>query len=134
MNLTSNIIMMPSPYILIVSFLALLFLYGCRETELKRMPDTFPDIKGKIISLSNSDEEKDRATLTIVVKAMEGMDVKVTEANIKVTEETLIKTKSGRKLSAEMLQQGQEIEVWLGPQIMESFPVQATAIAIRLPD
>lgn len=113
---------------------AMVLLSSCRETELKRMPDTLPDIRGNITSLSGADKSEENATLFIAIKAIEGVDVKIAEATISVTEETLIEDSNGKKLSAAALKQGQEVEVWLEAEMMESLPVQANAIAVRIPD
>lgn len=112
--------------------LALLLLLSCRESELKRMPDTLPDIRGNITGLSKQAKEEERVVVTVMVKSGEGLDARIPEASIRVTEETLIEDGTGKKLSAEALKQGQEVDVWLGEEMMESLPVQTDAIAVRI--
>lgn len=108
----------------------ILLLFSCRDSELKRMPDTLPDLRGNINSLSVS--EQDKGHLTILVKSEKETAAEVTEASVNVTEETLIEDSTGKKYSPEALQQGQEIEVWFGESVMETMPVQTNAIAIRI--
>lgn len=111
---------------------ALLLFTGCRDSELKRMPDTLPDIRGDITAISKADQNQKDNSVTILVEAPEERKERVPEASIIVTEETKIEDSTGKSLSVDALRQGQEVEVWFGETIMESLPVQADAIAIRI--
>lgn len=115
-------------------YLAVFSLFSCRDSELKRMPDTLPDIEGKIISISRENKDADNASVTILVKALEGIDVRIPEAHITVTEQTLIEDSDGEILSDEVLRQGMEVDIWIDNEMRESFPVQANAVAIRVPN
>jgi len=110
----------------------ILLLFSCRDSDLKRMPDTLPDIRGTIENLSRPEEGKKDATATILVKATDGTKMQATEASITVTKDVLIEDKAGKKLTPDALLQGQEVEVWFGNKTMESMPVQTDAIAIRI--
>lgn len=112
--------------------IALLLFWSCRDSDLKRMPDTLPDIKGQITTLSGSGEGTKDAAITILVKATEGTNAKVPAASIQVTNDTLIEDAKGKKLSVGALKQWQEVEVWFSGRIMESMPVQTDAIAIKI--
>lgn len=111
---------------------ALLLFTGCRDSELKRMPDTLPDIRGDITAISKADQNQKDNSVTILVEAPEDRKERVPEASIIVTEETKIEDSTGKSLSVDALRQGQEVEVWFGETIMESLPVQTDAIAIRI--
>lgn len=119
-------------YPMILLATAVLLLAGCRESELKRMPDTLPDIKGNIIQLSEPEQDREDEAFTILVKTRETEDRIVPEARIRVTEETKIEDQKGKELSASALKQGQEVDVWFANKIIGSSPVQADAIAIKI--
>lgn len=111
---------------------AMLLFVSCRDSELKRMPDTLPDIRGNITQLSSTQHNGKDDAFAISVKAKNEKDIRVTEAIIIVTEETKIEDGAGKDLPISALKQGQEVDVWFGDKLMESFPVQANAIAIRI--
>jgi hypothetical protein len=105
---------------------------SCRGEELKRMPDTLPDITGKITNLAETATTQNNIHLQIMVEASQGKESTYPEASIKVDDDTLIEDKDGKRLKAGQLKQGQQVEVWFGDAVMESMPVQATAVAIRV--
>lgn len=105
---------------------------ACRGEELKRMPDTLPDITGKITSLAETDTTKKNIHLQMMVEASQGIESAYPKASIKVDDDTLIEDRDGKRLKAGQLKQGQQVEVWFDGAVMESMPVQATAVAIRV--
>ena len=119
-------------YSLLLLMTAVLLFVRCRDSELKRMPDTLPDVTGSITQLSVTEQNRDDNVLTIRVQATETEAIRITEASIKVTEETKIEDQAGKDLSLSALKQGQEIDVWFGDKVIGSSPIQADAIAIRI--
>lgn len=117
-------------YLSKISLAFMLLFFSCRDSELKRMPDTLPDIRGSISSITNVAQNQEG--ITISVTAAEETATGVTEASINVTDETLIEDSTGKKLSTDALRQGQEVDVWFGETTMESHPIQTDAIAIRV--
>jgi hypothetical protein len=104
---------------------------SCRGDEPKRMPDTLPDIKGSITSLTETGTTQKNSRLQLVVEAEKGNAGTYPQASVKVDENTLIEDNNGKRLKAGQLKQGQQVEIWFDGAVMESMPVQATAIAIR---
>ena len=114
--------------------LAILLLTACRGDEPKRMPDTVPDINGQITSLSETATTQKNTRLQLMVVAATETESPYPKASIKVNDDTLIEDKDGKRLKAGQLRQGQQVEVWFDGAVMESMPVQATAMAIRVGD
>lgn len=114
---------------LIVYTLLTALLIGCRGETPKRMPDTLPDVQGKITSVSQSEDE---IATVIQVSAVEGVDSISPQANITVDENTLIEDAEGETLRLNDLQNGLNVEVWVREEMIESSPVQAQAAAIRV--
>ncbi|MCC9138560.1 DUF3221 domain-containing protein [Pontibacter silvestris] len=112
------------PYMLISALLI-----GCRGETPKRMPDTLPDVRGRITNISQSDNQ---ATTVIQVAAVEGVESESPQASVIVDDDTLIEDAEGATLSLNNLQAGLEVEVWVKEEIMESSPVQSQAAAIRV--
>lgn len=112
--------------------LVILLMGACRGEELKRMPDTLPDITGKITSLAETATTKKNIHLQMMVEASQGKESAYPKASIKVDDDTLIEDRDGKRLKAGQLKQGQQVEVWFDGAVMESMPVQATAVAIRV--
>lgn len=121
---------------ILLKFLAYSFvivaIVGCRGDELKRMPDTLPDINGQITSLTETGTTQKNSRLQLIVEAVENSKPTYPQASVKVDENTLIEDKDGKRLKAGQLKQGQQVEVWFDGPVMESMPVQATAVAIRV--
>jgi DNA repair exonuclease SbcCD nuclease subunit len=120
-----------NPISLLLLTSAMLLSVSCRDSELKRMPDTLPDIRGNIAQVSIKEQNSNDDYL-ILVKATGKEDKRVTEASIKVSNKTKIEDHTGKDLSVHVLKQGQEVDVWFGDKIMDSSPVQADAIAIKI--
>nr|WP_233150274.1 DUF3221 domain-containing protein [Pontibacter sp. BT310] len=66
-----------------------------------------------------------------MVEAEKGNKGIYPQASVKVDENTLIEDNNGKRLKAGQLRQGQLVEIWFDGAVMESMPVQGTAIAIR---
>lgn len=112
--------------------LAFLLLAGCRGDEPKRMPDTLPDVRGIIRDIQRTSENGGEATAVVMVEAVQGIEVRYPKASITIDKSTLLETPEGEPLQLEQLQEGQEVEAWLEGEVMESFPVQAKAKAVRV--
>ena len=116
-----------------VSFILLAVLFAaCRGGEPKRLPDTLPDVHGYIANIKKTNEKSEKSKAVVLVKAMEGIDTRYKEANIRIDKNTLIETESGEHLKIEQLREGHEIEAWFEGNIMESMPVQGYVKAIRV--
>ena len=112
--------------------LLLCILSGCRGDEPKRIPDTLPDVRGYISHIKKTAEKSENSKAIILVKAMDGADVRYNQANIRVDKNTLIETEDGEYLKLEQLREGHEIQAWFEGDIMESDPVQGYVKAIRV--
>jgi hypothetical protein len=114
-------------------YLAVFMLLGCQRETPKRMPDTLPDIRGNITNLKKTATKKNEKSVAMVmVQSVEGSDVRLPRASIRIDQNTLIETKSGGTLKLEQLREGQQVEAWFSGPVMESDPVQAQALAIRI--
>lgn len=112
--------------------LVIVAIVSCRGDELKRMPDTLPDINGEITSLTETGTTEKNSRLQLLVEAGKGVESAYPQASVKVDENTLIEDKDGKRIKAGQLKEGHEVEVWFDGAVMESMPVQATAVAIRV--
>lgn len=121
-------------YSILISCALLTCLFSCRDGEIKRIPDTLPDIEGNITTVSRPEITDESILATVLVRSIEGIEVRIPEASIVVTEETLIEDNAGQELSADVLQEGMKVKVWVKDEMRESFPVQAEAVAIRISD
>jgi hypothetical protein len=120
-----------SLYIPIV-LLLLLAITSCRGDKPKRMPDTLPDVHGYISQIKRTTQKQDKYKATIMVKAIEGVDVKYPVASIQLDKETLIESQTGEHLKLELLREGHEIKAWFDGEVLESYPVQGYVKAIRV--
>ncbi len=108
-----------------------MFLSGCSQ-EPKRIPDTLPDVHGYIGSIKRSSNKGNTAKAVVMVKALEGIEVRYPNANISVDEHTKIEDMTGKTLKLEQLREGHEIQAWFDGDVQESMPVQGYAQAIRV--
>ena len=112
--------------------IGILLLTSCRGDEPKRMPDTLPDILGNITSITQADTDGNKMTVQLLVEAKQGTKTAYPKASIKVDDSSLIEDETGKRIKAGQLREGQQVEVWFTDEVMESFPVQATAKALRV--
>lgn len=116
----------------VLAAILLCSLSACRGDEPKRMPDTLPDVHGYISHIKKTSEISEKSKAVILVKALEGIDVKYSEANIRVDKNTLIESETGEHLKLEQLREGHEIQAWFEGEVMESQPVQGYVKAVRV--
>ena len=112
--------------------IGILLLISCRGDEPKRMPDTLPDILGHITSITQTGTDGNKLTVQLLVEAKPGTKTAYPKASIRVDDDSLIEDETGKRIKAGQLREGQEVEVWFEDEVMESFPVQATAKAMRV--
>jgi hypothetical protein len=112
--------------------LAALLLVACQTQDTRQIPDTLPDVHGNITNLKKTNAKKDAAVAVVLVEAVEGIKTNHTKASLRIDNKTLIEGQDGAVLKLEQLREGQLVEVWFGDPVMESFPVQAHAAAIRV--
>lgn len=107
-------------------------LTACSGESGPAIPDTLPDITGNVTQLNRTSDENQKAVATILVEAVGGVDSIQTKASIKIDGNTLIEDQDGAKLKLEQLREGNQVDAWFDGPVLESFPVQAHASAIRV--
>ncbi|RDV13392.1 DUF3221 domain-containing protein [Pontibacter diazotrophicus] len=104
---------------------------SCRN-ELKRMPDTLPDVHGYIGDIKRTANNGGEAKAVIMVKTIEGLEANYPEASVRIDENTLIEATTGEPLKLEQLREGHEVQAWFEGGITETMPVQGYAKAMRV--
>ncbi|WP_299824269.1 DUF3221 domain-containing protein [uncultured Pontibacter sp.] len=117
---------------LMLAAVLLLLLAGCRGDEPKRMPDTLPDVRGYISHIKKTAEKSDQSKAVLLVRTIEGIDVKQKEADIQLDKNTLIESQSGEYLKLEQLREGQEVEAWFEGDVVDAEPVRGYVKAVRV--
>lgn len=118
-------------YLSLLPVLALL-LAACQAQDTRQIPNTQPDVRGNITSLKKTNSKKQAGVAEVLVESVEGIETKHTKASLRIDGNTHIETLDGTTLRLEQLREGQMVEAWFDDPIMESFPVQAHAAAIRV--
>lgn len=118
-------------FISILPVVALL-LAGCQAQDGSKIPSTLPDMRGNIISLKKTNSKKKAGVAILLVESVEGIQTNYTKATLRIDGDTHIEGIDGAILRLEQLREGQLVEAWFGEEVMESFPVQAHATAIRV--
>lgn len=118
-------------YISILPLVALL-LAGCQTQDGAQIPNTQPDMRGNITSLKKTNSKKKAGVAILLVEAVEGIQTNHTQATLRIDADTHIEGVDGATLRLEQLREGQHVEAWFNGQVMESFPIQAHATAIRV--
>ncbi|SIR09669.1 DUF3221 domain-containing protein [Pontibacter lucknowensis] len=118
-------------YLYILPFAALL-LVGCQTQDGFQIPNTQPDIKGNITNIKKTNSKKKEGVAVILVESVEGMQTNHAKATLRIDGKTHIENTEGATLRLEHLREGHLVEAWFDEQVMESFPVQAHATAIRV--
>ncbi|WP_299702506.1 DUF3221 domain-containing protein [uncultured Pontibacter sp.] len=118
-------------FISILPVVALL-LAGCQAQDGSQIPSTQPDMRGNIISLKKTNSKKKAGVAILLVESVEGVQTNHTKATLRIDGDTHIEGIDGAILRLEQLREGQLVEAWFGDEVMESFPVQAHATAIRV--
>lgn len=93
------------------------------------LPESDPDITGVITSLTAG-----AGTVTVLVEAptTEPLAGGYDKASVTIREDTGVYDASGKKIAAEQLRQGQRVRAWFTGAVAESYPVQATALALQV--
>jgi uncharacterized protein YcfL len=112
--------------------LAALLLVGCQAQDTRQIPNTQPDIKGNITSVKKTNSKKNAGVAVLLVESVEGIQTNHTKATLRIDANTYIQNLDGATIRLDQLREGQLVEAWFDDQVMESFPVQAHAAAIRV--
>lgn len=112
--------------------LAALLLAGCQTQDGYQIPDTQPDMRGNITSLKKTNSKKSASVAVLLVESIESVQTNRTKANLRIDGNTYIEDQDGASLRIEQLREGQVVEAWFDEQVVESFPEQAHASAIRV--
>lgn len=115
-----------------ILFLAVFILTACQTEDTQTLPTTQPDMKGNIASLKRTNGKKSSAVAIVLVEAVEGIETNYPKASLRIDGNTYIEGIDGAILRLENLREGQLVEAWFEGQVMESFPIQAHASAIRV--
>lgn len=118
-------------YTYILPLFALL-LAGCQTQDSPHIPNTQPDMRGNITSLKKTNSKKKDGIAIVLVESVEGIHTNHTQATLRIDAKTHIEGVDGATLRLENLREGQMVEAWFDEQVMESFPIQAHAAAIRV--
>ena len=113
-------------------FLLAAFATGCTGQTGKAIPDTIPDIEGTITTLKRTNPKIEQSVAVVLVEAIADQETNYPKASVKVDDDTHIEDAEGNVLKVEQLQEQQQVEVWFDGPVMESFPVQAHAAAVRV--
>lgn len=92
---------------------------GCGTTD--DLPDRPPDVTGRV---SLADEPGSATLADPSDPYYEGMDL--------LRGDPLIRSDDGAAVPSEELEDGDEVEVWIGGPCAESFPVQCEVAALRV--
>lgn len=98
-------------------------------------PDGDADIRGTITSIhpANTESEEKGIIGSILIEGVVEEDTEFDKASATITDETRILEQKGedrRAVGFEALQVGQRVEARFTGPVMESYPVQATAIEV----
>jgi hypothetical protein len=109
-----------------------LLLAGCQTQDGPYIPNTQPDMRGNITSLKKTNSKKKAGVAVLLVESVEGVQTNHTKATLRIDANTHIETLDGSTLKLDHLREGQLVEAWFDDQVIESFPIQAHAVAIRI--
>ncbi|MBX0335248.1 YobA family protein [Pontibacter sp. HSC-14F20] len=112
--------------------LAILFLAGCQTQDRFQIPSTQPDMRGNITNIKKTNSKTKEGVAVVLVESVEGVQTGHTKATLRIDAKTYIENVEGAALRLEHLREGQLVEAWFDEQIMESFPVEAHAAAVRV--
>jgi hypothetical protein len=119
-------------YIRILPFAALLTLAGCQTQDGPYIPNTQPDVRGNITNIKKTNSKKKEGVAVVLIESIDGVYTKHDKATLRIDAKTHIEAIDGAPLRLDNLREGQMVEVWFDGQVMESYPVQAHASAIRI--
>ena len=112
--------------------LAALLLAGCQAQDSIQIPSTQPDMRGSITNIKKTSSKKKEGVAVVLVESVEGLQTGHPKATLRIDAKTHIQNVEGATLRLEHLREGQLVEAWFDDQVMESFPVQAHASAVRV--
>lgn len=112
--------------------LVALLLAGCQTQDGFQIPNTQPDMRGSITNIKKTNSKKKEGVAVVLVESVEGVQTNYTQATLRIDAKTYIENLQGATLRLEHLREGQLVEAWFDEQVMESFPVQAHASAVRV--
>lgn len=118
------------PFVLIFNIILL----GCSTQDAGKIPDTQPDMMGKITKIKRTAAKNKSHVATILVEPPAGLNSHHSKANIKVDQNTLIQNLEGEPLKLEHLREGLKVEAWFDGPTIETDPIQVHAKAIRVSD
>lgn len=117
--------------LLIIMFLS--FILGCSSSYVA--DSTAADIRGNIVSIHRADTKtKEKGIIgTILIEGVIEKDTKFDKASVTIRDKTRIFEQKGqnrRLVTFGYLKVGQKVQARFTGPVMESYPVQATAIEI----
>ncbi|PKV63274.1 DUF3221 domain-containing protein [Pontibacter ramchanderi] len=112
--------------------LTALLLAGCQTQDGFHIPNTQPDMRGNITNIKKTNSKKKEGVAVVLVESVEGIKTNHTQATLRIDAKTYIENTEGATLRLEHLREGQMVEAWFDGEVMESFPIQAHASAIRV--
>jgi predicted transcriptional regulator len=115
-----------------ILLIAVFLLVACQKQDIQKIPSTQPDVRGNITNLKKTNSKKKEGVAEVLVEAVEGVETNHTKASLRIDNKTLIEGLDGSTLRPEQLQEGQMVEAWFEDPVMESYPVQAHAAAVRV--
>ena len=111
----------------LVAILALLaFVTGCAGGA----PTQDPSIRGTI----SSAELTGGGIGTILIEGPLAEDTSFDRASVTIASDTEVFAADGSKIEPAQLAEGQRVEAWFTGAVAESYPVQATAAAVKILD
>ncbi|WP_033317047.1 DUF3221 domain-containing protein [Pontibacter roseus] len=116
----------------ILPVVILMLLVACQVQDSQQIPSTQPDVRGSIASLKKTNSKKSVGVAEVLVEAVEGVETSHAKASLRIDDKTLIQAMDGSTLKLEQLREGQIVEAWLEDPVMESYPIQAHASAVRV--
>ncbi|MBD1396904.1 DUF3221 domain-containing protein [Pontibacter sp. JH31] len=118
-------------YFSLLPILALL-LSACQAQDTHQIPNTLPDVHGYITSLKKTNSKKKAGVAEVLVESIEGVETNHARASLRIDGSTYIESLDGSIIPLDQLREGQMVEAWFDTPVMETFPVQAHASAIRV--
>lgn len=93
-------------------------------------PSGEPSIRGMVSELAMADGEEPGAAMLITGSAANGFEYDI--AQVRAVSTTRVYDSADRLIDVGDLENGMLVEVWLDGPVAESYPVQATAGAMRV--
>jgi hypothetical protein len=110
----------PRPLAFALALAIALMLAACSPSA---PPGSDPSIRGTISSVTGA---------SILIEGAIEADTSYDKASVTITEDTDVFSGDGSRADLAILQEGMRVEAWFTGAVAESYPVQATASAVRV--